>query len=57
MPNRLAVHFTARRENKVQTCHEVQEGDNGLHLVNDHSEQVGYVPYDKLQFVEGLVDE
>lgn len=36
---------------KVAYCDNVSEGEHGLFLVNEHDEQIGYVPYDELDYV------
>lgn len=36
---------------KVAYCDKITEGDNGLFLLTEHDEQIGYVPYDELDYV------
>ncbi len=39
-------------DNKEIECHNIKEGDNGLQLRNEENEIVGYIPYDRLRYVE-----
>ncbi len=39
-------------DNKEIECHDIREGDNGLQLRNEEKDLVGYIPYDRLCYVE-----
>ncbi|GAA0252725.1 hypothetical protein GCM10009000_081450 [Halobacterium noricense] len=39
-------------DNKEIECHNIKEGDNGLQLRNEENGIVGYIPYDRLCYVE-----
>ena len=39
-------------ENKEIECHNIREGENGLQLRNEEKDTVGYIPYDRLCYVE-----
>ena len=54
MSDKLAVHFTAGRESEVQECDRVKEGENGIFLADGYNDQIGYIPYENLKYVEPL---
>jgi len=50
----MNVHFEdAEGYKKTLDCDEVKEGENGIYLIKTPGrDQVGYVPYDRLYYVE-----
>lgn len=34
-------------------CSQVQEGDHGLFLADEHGQVIGWIPYDKIDHVRG----
>jgi len=52
MADRLIASYNGGR--KTEKCHTIKEGDNGLILHNENSRQVGYIPYEKLDYVTEL---
>jgi len=38
---------------KVAYCEKITEGEHGLFLLTEHDEQIGYVPYNELDYVRG----
>ncbi|WP_222913511.1 hypothetical protein [Natrinema sp. SYSU A 869] len=51
MSDRLIVEFAAKNKYQSLTCYEVTEGEHGIHLEDSFGDQLGYVPYEQLEFV------
>ena len=48
----LTVHYGGYR--REAHCSKVEEGDDGLFLLDDHEEQIGWIPYSS---VNSVVDQ
>jgi hypothetical protein len=48
----LVHHKDERNNNKTIQCDQLTEGDHGIHLIDRTGSQVGYVPYESLEYVK-----